>query len=231
MPAKVLKGRGGEFKLDNLENLANLDFNSMFDSSAKPVAKGGGSKCKKGGNLPEHQEHQMPHQQNLEKMHQDGGKSKKGPKKPSTKAPKKGGGDFANSTYNLPYEQKEGGLNVAPFISALALLGTRLLSDKNLMKNNNLNFLTSKKESPKKRSKKSSSSYKGGKDGEGETVSLTPKTDSLTPEEVKEVVVEKVPVDMNGGKRKTSRKPKTPKALKSPKTPKSPKARKPRAHK
>ena len=228
------KLKGGNLNLQFDPNNFNLRELIGLNDSKESAAKGG-NKAKKGGNPPV--EENFADNQNME-----GGKGKKTRATPKPKAsPRvvrktaKGGapseqqqnnksaggehGAFSDNTYKTPFKN-DGGLNVAPFISALALLGTRLLSDKNLMKNNSLNFLNSKKESPKKRSKKSSSS--GGALKGGFEDPAAPAAPAVEAEEsVEEPVEEPVDKKLGGGRK--------PKASRKPKTPSSPKAKKPKA--
>lgn len=73
--------------------------------------------------------------------------------------------------------QNKGGLNIAPFISTLAILGTRLLKDEKFMKNSNFRLLSSKpksKSSKPKSSKSKSRSKMSGGDGDATSATQEP---------------------------------------------------------
>ena len=91
------------------------------------------------------------------------------------KKPKVGGGEYEDFA-DLVKKPKvggglknKGGLNIAPFISTLAILGTRLLNDKDFMKNANFKLLSSSKSKSTKSKSKSRSSSKMSKGGDGDT--------------------------------------------------------------
>jgi hypothetical protein len=81
--------------------------------------------------------------------------------------------------------KNKGGLNIAPFISTLAILGTRLLKDEKFMKNSNFKLLSStksKSKSTKSKSKSKSKSKMSGGEGEDAVGAPTARTNLQSPE-------------------------------------------------
>lgn len=281
MSNRKLKGGNNNFQFDP-KNFNLTDILGMKNSN-EAIAKGGKKTVKKPAKKPAKRgggENDLLVENFNNNQEMEGGKGKKTKATPKPKASpraratprgkgKRGGnqpseqqnnksaggehGAFSDNTYKSASFNNDGGLNVAPFISALALLGTRLLSDKNLMKNNSLNFLNSKKESPKKRSKKSSSSTggalkggvvkdKGEGEGEGDILDNENTLEASSNQDIAKIGLETAGLETAGlGTAGTEKTPgnehfknvllggRKPKASRKPKTPSSPKAKKPKA--
>ena len=112
----------------------------------------------------------------------DGGRGKAKANK-KVNANKKGGENKDNNLNNLFKNNggadkkkagKKGGVNISPFVAALALLGTRLLNDEQFMRNANLNVF--------KASKSSKSVKKGGEQAPVVAPPAAPVAPAVVPE-------------------------------------------------